>query len=186
MIDQFQFFKGSLVLIKRRTIKIKERKLYSNQRENVTMRVTNEKSVLTNVFYVFNLDVNLLFEKKLCVNDLKKNFDENELYLHDNKKKQMFKTSNQRNFYLINKISSQLSKYVLITSIIFKIIVMSILIDFIFDDEMSIDQPDEKFMKNDKIASRSFADSTNLSLNKDLIDIEDSSSQASKIETYKL
>lgn len=101
------------------------------------MRMINEQSVLRDVLYVSNLDVNLLSEKKLCVNDLKESFDKNELYLHNNKGRQVLRASNRRRLYIVNKISPQLNKYALIASTIFKIIVMSTLIETI-DDEIII------------------------------------------------
>ena len=93
-----------------------------------------EQNVLKNVFYVFNFDVNLLFAKKLCVNELKKKFYKNDLYLHDKYKKQIFKTSNRQKFYIVNKITFQLNDYVLTALIILKTIIMSTLINQNNDD----------------------------------------------------
>ena len=93
------------------------------------MRIINKQNVLTNVFYVSNFDVNLLFEKTLCVSESKKNFDENDLYLHDKYNKQIFKISDRRKLYIVNKITFQLNDYVLTASKIFRTIVMSALID---------------------------------------------------------
>lgn len=129
MIDQFQFFRGPLIPTKKRTIKVEKRKLYSNQRESVMMRMINEQSMLTGVLYVPNLGVNLLSKKKLCVNELKKNFDESGLYLHDIKGKQVLKASDRKGLYIVNKITFQLSEYVLIASNISKIIAMPTLTD---------------------------------------------------------
>ena len=58
----------------------------------------------------------MLFEKKLCVNEIKIFFEKNNLYLHDKYNKQIFKTFNRKKFYIVNKITFQLNDYILIAS----------------------------------------------------------------------
>ena len=70
IINHFQFFNESFFSIKKRTIKIEKKILYSNQCEIMIMRVKNDECRLTNVLYVFNLKVNLLFEKRFTKKDL--------------------------------------------------------------------------------------------------------------------
>ena len=82
MIDQLRLFNESLKSIKRRTIKIEEEKLYSNQCDTMTMRVKNDKSRLTKILYVSDLEVNLLFERRFIKKKLKESFDDNDLYMH--------------------------------------------------------------------------------------------------------
>ena len=189
MTDQLQFFRDSLIPTKKRTIKVEGGRLYSDQCEKVTMRVTNEKSILTDVLYVPNFGVNLLFEKKLCVNDLKRNFDENGLYLHDSEGRQMLRASNRKRLYIVNKIAPQLKNYVLIASSIFRIIVMSVLINSISDDDMIIDSPEPS---NSKAAPRSFDTSSFIntfsSMNHEKISMNsnDSSNRTFKLEMYRL
>ena len=90
------------------------------------------------MFYVFNVDINLLFKIKLCVNELKIFLNKNDLYLHDKYNKQIFKTSNRQKFSIANKIIFQLNDYVLTASIIFKTIVMSTLINWNDNDIMNL------------------------------------------------
>ena len=71
MIDQFRFFNEFFKSIKKRIIKIEKRKLYSNQCETTIMKMKNKKCRLTNVFYVFDFDVNLLFEIRFIKKKLK-------------------------------------------------------------------------------------------------------------------
>ena len=46
------------------------------------MKVKNNKCRLTNVLYVFNLKINLLFEKYFTKKDLQRSFNNNDLYMH--------------------------------------------------------------------------------------------------------
>ena len=82
MIDQFRFFNEFLISIKRRTIKIKEKMLHLNQCEIMIMKIKNDKCWLTNVLYVFNLKINLLFERCFIKRNLQKSFNDNDLYMH--------------------------------------------------------------------------------------------------------
>ena len=70
VIDQLRFFNEFLISIKRRTIRIEEEILHSNQCETMIMKVKNDECRLTNVLYVFNLRINLLFEKRLTKKSL--------------------------------------------------------------------------------------------------------------------
>ena len=92
------------------------------------MRMINEQCMLRNVFYVPNFGVNLLSEKKHCVSEFRKNFDENKLYLHNQAGIQVFKASNQKEFYIVNKIAFELNEHALIASTILEIIAMPALI----------------------------------------------------------
>ena len=82
MIDQFRLFNEFFNSIKRRTIKIEKRKLYSNQCETIILRVKNDESRLTKIFYVFDLEINLLFDKRFIKCELKENFNNDDLYMH--------------------------------------------------------------------------------------------------------
>ena len=70
MIDQLQFFNEFLISIKKRTIKIEEKILHSNQCKTMIMKIKNDEYQLTNVLYVFNLKINLLFEKRFTKKNL--------------------------------------------------------------------------------------------------------------------
>ena len=74
MTDQLRLFNEFLISIKRRTIKIEEKILHSDQCETIIMKVKNDECRLTNVLYVFNLRINLLFEKRFTKKNLRKKF----------------------------------------------------------------------------------------------------------------
>ena len=82
MINQFRFFNKSFISIKKRTIKIEKRILHSNQCETMIIKVKDDECRLTNVLYVFNLKINLLFERRFTKKDLQESFDDNNLYMH--------------------------------------------------------------------------------------------------------
>ena len=70
MTDQLRFFNKSFTSIKRRTIKIEERILHSDQYETMIMKIKNDECRLINVLYVSNLKINLLFERRFTKKDL--------------------------------------------------------------------------------------------------------------------
>jgi len=67
MTNQLYHFRGPLMTISRRIIKVEERKLYLNQCGTARMYAKdNNKDTLINVLYVLELSVNLLLGKCLC------------------------------------------------------------------------------------------------------------------------
>ena len=66
------------------------------------MKVRNDECRLTNILYVFNLKINLLFEKRFTKQNLQENFDDNDLYMHITQNAEMFKAFVQNNIYIIN------------------------------------------------------------------------------------
>ena len=46
------------------------------------MKVKDDECRLTNILYIFNLRINLLFEKRFTKKNLQKNFNNNDLYMH--------------------------------------------------------------------------------------------------------
>ena len=46
------------------------------------MKVKNDECRLTNVLYIFNLKINLLFEKRFTKKNLQESFNDNDLYMH--------------------------------------------------------------------------------------------------------
>ena len=64
MINQFRFFNEFITFNKKRTIKIEEKILYSNQCETIIIKIKIDENRLTKVFYVFDFDVNFLFDKR--------------------------------------------------------------------------------------------------------------------------
>ncbi len=70
MTDQTQLFRGPLIPIHRRTIKVGGGKLYSECKGTVEMRVSSGRSVLlSDVLYVPRLGVNLMSSRKICSQD---------------------------------------------------------------------------------------------------------------------
>ena len=62
MIDDFEFFKEFLKLIKKRVIKIEEKRLYSNKCDLIRVQNKKRKTRLITIFYVSNLKVNFFFD----------------------------------------------------------------------------------------------------------------------------
>jgi hypothetical protein len=67
MTDQTQLFRGPLIPIRRRTIKVGGGTLYSGSKGTVEMRVgSGGSALLSDVLYVPKLGVNLLSSRKIC------------------------------------------------------------------------------------------------------------------------
>ncbi len=88
MIDQLWLFSESLICIKRRIIKVEERKLYINHCDTAVMQDHHKNSVkLFSVLHVSKLKMNLLSERRMCEKDLQESFDDKDLYMHNKQKK---------------------------------------------------------------------------------------------------
>ena len=116
MIDQFQLFNKLLKSIKRRTIKIEKRKLYSNQCDTMMMKVKNDKSRLTKIFYVSNLEINLLFARRFIKCELKENFNNDNLYMHIKKSIETLKVFARDDIYIVDKITLELNEFAYVNS----------------------------------------------------------------------
>ena len=87
--------------MKRRIIKIEKRELYINQINTIMMRSRQERSIkIMRVYYVFNLNANLLLCKKLYMLKLKDRFDTNAIYFHENHKN-ILKINHYENIYVL-------------------------------------------------------------------------------------
>ena len=65
------------------------------------MQSRQEKSMkIIYIYYVFNLDTNLLLYKRLCILKLKNRFDINAIYFYKDHKK-MLKTNHYENIYVL-------------------------------------------------------------------------------------
>ena len=117
MIDDFRLFNESFKSIKRRTIKIEEKRLYSNQCDSMTMRVKNDESMLTKMLYVFDFDVNLLFVKYFIKKKLIEDFNDDNLFMRIKQSIEVFRAFVQENVYIMNKITTKFKKYALLTII---------------------------------------------------------------------
>ena len=69
------------------------------------MKIYHEQYRLTKVFYIFDLKINLLFERRFTKYNFKKNFDNNNLYIYIKKKIEMFFAFTRNNIYIINKFA---------------------------------------------------------------------------------
>ena len=113
MTDQLQLFSESLKLIKRRTIKIKEKRLYSDQCKTTIMRIKNEENWLIEMLYVPDLEVNLLSERRFIKKELRESFNDDDLYMHIKQNTEMLKASARDDVYIVNQITSELNELAL-------------------------------------------------------------------------
>ena len=119
IIDQLWFFNEFLKSIKRRTIKIEEKKLYSNKYDTTIIKIKNDECRLTKILYVSNLDVNLLFERRLIKKEFKNNFDNDDLYMCNLQDIKVVKASTRDGIYVINHIAFKLfDEFILIVTIV--------------------------------------------------------------------
>ncbi len=118
MIDQLQLFSESLIYIKRRIIKVEERKLYVNHCDTVVMWNHHENSVkLFSVLHVSKLEMNFLSERRMCEKDLQESFDDKDLYMHDKQEKQMIETLECKDVYIVKRIANDLDEFALLSII---------------------------------------------------------------------
>ena len=82
------------------------------------IRIKDDECRLTNVLSIFNLRINLLFERRFTKKDLQRSFDDNDLYMHITQDAEMFKTFVQNNIYIINRITFDIDEVALTASII--------------------------------------------------------------------
>ena len=60
-------FKGLIILIKRRTIKVGGGRLYTDFKERIKIRVASISLILEDILYIPSLGINLLLSRKLCL-----------------------------------------------------------------------------------------------------------------------
>ena len=113
MTDQLRFFNEFLTSIKRRTIKIEEKILFSNQCETAIMKIKTDECHLTKVLYVSDLEINLLSDKRLIKKKLKRSFDDNDLYMHNKQNVKVLTTPARENIYIVNQIKFELNELAL-------------------------------------------------------------------------
>jgi len=117
MTDKLQLFSGSLMLMQRRTIKVREKRLYFNYYGTVTMQDKDGNSVLlSSTLYVLKLEVNLLSGKKMCEKGLLGYFDYKDLYMQNKSKKLMLEASEEGRVYIVKHISSGLDEFALLSA----------------------------------------------------------------------
>ncbi len=117
MTDQLRLFSDSLVCIKRCIIKVEKEKLYVNHCDTAVMQDHHENSVkLFFVLHVSKLEMNLLFEKRMCKKDLQESFDNKDLYMHDKRRKQMIETLECKDVYIVKRIANDLDEFALLST----------------------------------------------------------------------
>ena len=80
---------------------------------------TKKKKIrLITILYVSNFKINFLLIKRLCEMKFEKNFNENEFYMRNKKKRLMLKIFVFNDVYIINKITKKLNEIVFIAIII--------------------------------------------------------------------
>jgi hypothetical protein len=63
---------------------------------------------LLNIFYIFNLKINLLFGAALCKKGLRGSFNKHALYIYNHKGSLVLKAVKQGGIYIVNRITSDL------------------------------------------------------------------------------
>ena len=69
------------------------------------MKTHYEQCRLTKMFYIFDLKINLLFERRFIKYDFKKSFDNDDLYIHIKEKIEMFFAFARDDIYIMNKFA---------------------------------------------------------------------------------
>ena len=87
--------------MKRRIIKIEEGELYINQMNTIIMQSRQRRLIkIMRIYYIFDLDANLLSCKRLCMLKLKDRFDTNTIYFYKNHKN-MLRANHYKNVYIL-------------------------------------------------------------------------------------
>ena len=161
--NKFNLFSNPLTRIRRRTIKVEERELYTNQMRTIVLRSRKERFIdIKRVYYVSNLEANLLSCRRLCILKLKDRFDINFIYLHVNEKN-MLKANHKERVYVLTWISS-------------KFLIKSSLSSLRHQVFSTIEQ---FIISTSKIIKQSVATASKVKdVNKNIIDIEEKSYQA--------
>ena len=111
MTDQLQLFSESLKSIRRRTIRVEEGRLYSDQCGTMIIRVNNDECRLTNVLYVPELRVNLLSDRRFIKCELRENFNNDKLFMHIKKGIEVLRAPARSGIYIVDKITFKLDKF---------------------------------------------------------------------------
>ena len=111
MTDQLQLFSEPLKSIRRRTIRVGEGRLYSDQCETVIMRVNNDECRLTDVLYVPELGVNLLSGRRFTKCGLRESFNNDELFMHTKKGIEVLRAPARSDIYIVDKVTFKLDEF---------------------------------------------------------------------------
>ncbi len=60
-------FRGLIILIKRRIVKVRRGRLYTDFKRRVKIRVASVSLILEDILYIPSLGINLFLSRKLCL-----------------------------------------------------------------------------------------------------------------------
>ena len=81
------------------------------------MQDHHENSVkLSSVLHVSKLEMNLLFERRMCKKNLQESFDDKDLYMHDKREKQIIETLECKDVYIVKRIANDLDEFALLSA----------------------------------------------------------------------
>lgn len=109
--DKLWLFSDPLTRMRRRTIKVGERRLYANYYGTITMQDKDENFVLlSSTLYAPQLGVNLLSGKRMCEKKLLEYFDHRDLYMWNRSGKLMLEGPEEGRVYIVKHISKGLNE----------------------------------------------------------------------------
>ena len=85
-----------------RYVKVKKKKFLINSMNKAMIEINNGKLIFQKCLYIPGLKINLLSTRKLCKQDLKKNFNKKTIYLKLPNKNLIFKAPIKKEIYVIN------------------------------------------------------------------------------------
>ena len=77
------------------------------------IKTRTDECRLTKMLYVFDLEVNLLFDKRLIKKELKRSFNDNDLYMHNKQNMKVLTAFAREDVYIMNQIKFELDKLAL-------------------------------------------------------------------------
>jgi hypothetical protein len=65
--NKLDLFRGLIILIKRRIVKVRRGRLYTDFKKRIKIRVASVSLILKDILYVPSLSINLFLSRKLCL-----------------------------------------------------------------------------------------------------------------------
>ena len=94
------------------------------------MKIRTDECRLTKMLYVSDFEVNLLSDKRLIKKELKRSFDNNNLYMHNKQNVKVLTALARENVYVVNQIKLELNELaltIIMTSVIESMTILSTL-----------------------------------------------------------
>lgn len=111
MTDQLQLFRGDLIPIKRRTIKVPGGRMYASQSGTVKLKVKGGNSMLLeHVLYVPNIGASLLSGRRMCRGEFTGGFTADKWYIMNNSGHKVLEASGSNGIYLVDWIADGLQE----------------------------------------------------------------------------